>query len=255
MDSLADLASRYEAFPADYYVADSAGKPGLFFDSDASVALGPNQALDSLSKAGRRLLLKRPEKHDPRFRLLLDELLAKVGKLHEPADGFVRVESAIFISAAAAITPFHFDPETALFMQIAGDKEYHVFPPRVIEERNLEDFYAKGLVSVGPFDLERCDPAQEMVYQLRPGDGFYQPQNAPHWVRTKETLSISYSVVFETVKSRALGHTRAFNSYIRKMGVHPSTVGRRPLVDAIKAMPMPLVTRSRKRVTRFISHS
>jgi hypothetical protein len=249
-DELTKLAERYADHPRDYFVSASAPSAGTDFDSVPHGWFGPHQAMSRLDTDAIRILLKRPENHDPRFRRLLDELFAEVTALRGGMGGerLVRLESAVFITSAAATTPFHFDPETAFFSQIAGEKIYHVYPPTALREADLENFYLTGVVSIGQVDLQACDPGQEHVFTLHPGMGLHQPQNSPHWVETRASRSISYSFVFETDASRARGRARAFNHYLRRLGLMPRLPGANPSRDSVKAGAMRIVIPIRNRI-------
>ncbi len=142
------------------------------------------------------------------------------------------------MSSAAAITPFHFDPEVNFFAQIEGEKIYHVYAPDVVPEPELEHFYVRNLINIGEVRLNERDRSAEHVFPLVPGRGLHQPQNSPHWVETKAARSISYSMVFETPSTRAHCRTRSFNYYLRRAGMRPAPVGRRPVLDDAKARAM-----------------
>jgi hypothetical protein len=248
--ALRELARHYDAQPDDYFVAAGAAAPDSEFFDVPNGLCKPSAALRRLPTDSIRLLLKRPENHDPGFRRLLDEQFAEVEALRGGLKGerLIRLESSVFITSAAAITPFHFDPEIAFFSQIEGEKTYHVFSPSALRESDLEDFYLRAEISIGQVDLQSCDPALEHVYNLRPGSGFHQPQNAPHWVETRASRSVSYAFVFETDVSRHRGQARACNHYMRKFGLHPVTPGGRPSVDVIKAGAMRMLIPVRRRV-------
>jgi hypothetical protein len=248
--ALRDLAKCFDAYPRDYFVAEGARSADTEFFSVPHGRWKPSDALNRLQSAGLRILLKRPEDHDPAFHRLLDELFSEVVILRGGMEGekLIRLESSVFITSAVSTTPFHFDPEIAFFSQIEGEKRYHVFTPGAVREADLEKFYLQDEVNIGQVDLHACDPALEHVYELGPGIGFHQPQNAPHWVETRASRSVSYSFVFETDVSRARGGARACNYYIRKFGLDPVTPGRRPAVDAVKARTMRAVIPVRKRV-------
>jgi hypothetical protein len=201
-----------------------------------------------LDEAPYRVLLKRPEKYDAGFRQLIDALFQSIS---DARGGFgrekiVRIESSVFISSAKTTTPIHFDPEVGFFCQIAGEKIYHVYPPANVTEEELEPFYIKSSVEIGKVDVNRRDPAREHVFHLTAGKGLHQPQNAPHWVETCSSHSISYSLVLETDATRSLGRTRAFNHYARKAGLVPSEPGQHPVADALKANAMNTVLPMRK---------
>ena len=84
--------------------------------------------------------MNRPENYDLRFRELIDQLFAQVAdSLGEFGDDrIVRLEAGLFISSGATTTPFHFGPEIGFFSQIEGEKIYHVYPPSILGEEELE---------------------------------------------------------------------------------------------------------------------
>lgn len=239
-DSLRSLAEKFSGSPRDYFIAGSAQAPGTLFYSVPNGGIKPQEALANLDKGYYRVLLKRPEDHDTRFRDLLEILFEQVidfenglGRQHVR-----RLESAILISSGSTTTPVHFDPEAGFFSQIEGEKFYHVYSPGCASEDELERFYIRGRVDIGNVDFNRLDTAREHAFSLVPGEGLHQPQNAPHWVQTGKSRSISYTFVFETDASRSLGRTRAFNYCLRRIGREPSPPGANPGLDALKAGAM-----------------
>ena len=254
-EALAELAKKYGANPADYYVSNSAPTPGTrFFDVKAKT-LKPDEALAQLATGPTRVLLKRPENYDAGFRELLDKLFEKVVELRGGLNGekVERLESAIFVSSASSTTPFHFDPEINHFFQIEGDKHYHVYRPSAVREDELEDFYVQGIVEIGQVDLATRDKSLEHVFDLVPGSGFHQPQDAPHWVQTGAERSVSYAVVYETDATRARGRIFAANHYLRKLGVNPQPPGADPGTDNAKSSVMKVVVPVRRRIVRNLS--
>ena len=248
-EALCDLARKFDH---DYFVAGGALTPAADFYSVRYGEATPYDALRRLDTEHRRILLKRPEQYDARYRDLMHGLFEQAIALRgglERGEHLERLDSSILISSAATITPFHFDPEVSFFFQIAGDKIYHVFAPSALTEPELERFYWMGIVNIGQVDLAGRDPQKEHVFQLRAGLGMHQPQNSPHWVETTASRSISYVFSFETNRSRALGRTRAFNHYLRKLGVRPSPPRARPALDGAKAAFMNVAIPLRKRVS------
>jgi hypothetical protein len=239
-DSLLAVAEKFGNSPRDYFIAGGAPTPGTKFYAVPNGGYKPVEALENLDRLSCRILLKRPENHDPRFRELMEVLFGQVieslGTVRR--DRVQRLESAIFISSCSTTTPVHFDPEVGFFSQIEGEKFYHVYPPDATRETEMERFYVRGRVDIGQVDLSGLDPAREHVFPLVPGKGFHQPQNSPHWVQTGSSRSVSYTFVFQTDTSRAMGRTRAFNYCLRKMGIPPSAPGIHPMADAVKAGTM-----------------
>ena len=242
-DRLSALARRFDAAPQDYFVTASAPSAETEFFKVSYEPCTPSQALARLQTDSIRILLKRPENHDPEFRRLLDELFAQIVYMRPELrhQRVVRLEAGLFITSAASTTPFHFDPEINFFSQIEGDKEYHVFAPASLNATELERFYIQGQVSIGQVDLQGRDTAHERVYQLRPGAGFHQPQNSPHWVQTQASRSISYAFVYETELTRMRSRARAYNYYLRRMGIEPSEPGTYPARDTLKSGAMKMV--------------
>jgi hypothetical protein len=245
-EALCDLARKFEK---DYFVAGGAQTPGAAFYSVKYGEATPYEALSRLDTEHRRVLLKRPEQHDARYRDLMNGLFEQAIALRgglARGERLIRLDSSILISSAATITPFHFDPEVSFFFQIAGDKVYHMFSPSALTEQELERFYWMGIVNIGQVELAGRDPQKEHVFNLRPGLGMHQPQNSPHWVETTASRSISYVFSFETNRTRALGRTRACNHYLRKLGVSPAAPRANPAFDDAKAAVMSLAIPLRK---------
>jgi hypothetical protein len=253
LENLRTLAMRYAGHERDYFVTSGATAPGQKFRSVSGPGLGVVEALDRLETGSVRVLLKRPENYDSWFRVLLDgligNLLETIGGLGE--DRILRLESSIFITSSATVTPFHFDPSIGFFSQVRGRKLYHVYPPTELAEPELEQFYFRGLIDIGQVDLAKRTAGNEHVFDLTPGKGFHQPQNAPHWVETGDEISISYTFVFETLSNRRLGRTRGFNHYLRRAGVVPAAPGERPHVDHLKAGTLSAWVPCRKALSRL----
>ena len=247
-DGMEALSRRYAGHPADYFVAGSASAPGTAFYAVPTIETTPAEALARLDAAPTRLLLKRPEQHDPAFRALLDALFDQVCGLHGELQrsDLVRLESAILITSAASTTPFHFDPEIGFFSQIEGAKTYHVYAPDALSEEELESFYRQGKIDIGQVDLASRSPAKDYAFDLVAGRGLHQPQDAPHWVQTHGTRSVSYTMVFETRQARLRSRARGFNHYLRRAGLHPRPPGLHPLTDFLKGRAMQVMARARR---------
>jgi hypothetical protein len=240
--SLVELAAKFTSAPRDYFVAGSAPTAGTKFYTVPNGGFAPGEALNRLDKGSYRLLLKRPENHDQAFRELLEDLFSEVVGAFDGLrrEQIRRLESAILISSGSTTTPIHFDPEIGFFSQIEGEKFYHIYPPSCASEAEMERFYVRGRVDIAQVELEKLDREKEQVFRLLPGMGFHQPQNSPHWVRTGDSRSVSYTFVLETGVGRTSGRARGFNFCLRKLGVRPAAVGTHRRRDALKAAAMRL---------------
>ena len=105
----------------------------------------------------------------------------------------------------------------------------------MLAEDEVEPLYVRATTDIGQVDLARRDPSAEHMFRLQPGTGLHQPQNAPHWVETVGSRSISYTFVYETREGRMRSRVRSFNAYLRHLHVDPARPGERPARDAIKA--------------------
>jgi hypothetical protein len=130
-------------------------------------------------------------------------------------------ESFIFISPPKAYTPFHYDPEQNLFLQVLGRKEFAVYD---VNDRNvmpqvaLENYLANSQrTPCAPEYFDRYE-----LFQLEPGKGVYVPTTAPHWVRTLDEISISISINFRTPSSIRRDRVCRFNRILRKAGLKPA---------------------------------
>jgi hypothetical protein len=255
LEAIRALSDRYLGCEQDYFVASGASAPDEKFRASKPMNLGLSDAFSQLERKSVRILLKRPENYDPRFRQLLDQLIAQVVDLLGGLEGdrIIRLYSSILITSAKSLTPFHFDPSIGFFCQIKGEKVYHVYPPLVLTEPELEQFYFRGLIDIGQVQLNKRDAKQECVFNLNAGKGFHQPQNAPHWVETCGDLSVSFTFNFETLLARKLGRTRGFNYYMRKVGARPAPPGTHPYLDTLKADAMRMWVPCRKTLSAIKS--
>ncbi len=238
----------------DFYVAGSARAPGTRFYDVAAGGVSPGDAIANIGNGAYRVILKRPERYDVRFRLLLEQVATSISSICNVSseERIVRLDGAILVNSAEAITPLHFDPEISFFFQIAGAKRYHLFDPRKVAEDELERFYVKGKLDIGQVEFARRAGSREFVFELKPGMGIHQPQNTPHWVYTHDQYSISYVVSFETERGQALGRTRGFNYVERRLGFRPALPGTLPHLDALKSQTMAAAFALKRRIVAAV---
>jgi hypothetical protein len=156
-------------------------RPDTVFFSVPRAPYPPHEAMQHLETGSFRVLLKRPENYDLRFRELIDQLFTQVA---DSLGGFggnriVRLEAGLLITSAATTTPFHFDPEIGFFSQIEGEKIYHLYPPSILGDEELERFYKLGRVAIAQIDLEGRDPAREHSSGLGQAKGCISPKTLP----------------------------------------------------------------------------
>jgi hypothetical protein len=254
-ETLRSLCETYAAHPEDYFVSRSAPTAGAVFYSVPKTPLKPHEAFDQLTAGSYKILLKRLERHHDDFRDLLNTLFGQVkGQLQRNRypDEVMRLESSVFISAPQATTPFHFDPEVNFFSQIEGEKIYHLYEPSELAEDEVEPLYVRAMTDIGQVDLARRDPSAEHVIRLQPGTGLHQPQDAPHWVETVGSRSVSYTFVYETREGQRRSRVRSFNAYLRRLHIDPARPGEHPARDTVKAAAMAAVIPARRQIGKAV---
>src|SRR5271156_1263393 len=110
-DSISELLDRYTEFRNDYYVAGSAAAAGSAFFDAPHIKLTPKEAVKQLDARPTRILLKRLENHDERFRTLTEVLIKQLRSIPGGLGSLpiLRMQSSLFITSAASTTPLHFD--------------------------------------------------------------------------------------------------------------------------------------------------
>jgi hypothetical protein len=202
---------------------------GARFSSDVT------ETIRQIKTADAWIMLNHIER-DPEYRDVLEscicDLLELSGKdLRKQIKWF---EAIIFISSPGRATPYHIDRECSWLLQIAGNKEIHLFSNadrEVTPEDELERYW---LAHNGAGVYKPEYESRAMVYQLRPGNGVHIPVNSPHWLKNGQQVSISLNVNFVFHDSQ-LGNIYRANYYLRKRGLRPPPPGVNPAADRLKS--------------------
>lgn len=200
------------------------------------IDLEPVEVVRRIQEANAWMVLKRVEQM-PEYQALLADALDGVARDlgHKSADdaGFSNIEGFIFVSSANATTPFHVDPEDNFFVQIHGDKFFHIFDNNdgtLVSDADLEfDPAAHRNLAYKPEFEQRAT-----VFQMRGGDGCFVPYQWPHWVRTGNTYSVSMAITWKSREVKRANRVLFVNAMLRKLGLPQGRPGRRPMADSIK---------------------
>ncbi len=156
---------------------------------------------------------------------LLDELKpqieAKTGALLRP-QGF------IFISSPDAVTPYHFDPEHNILLQLTGSKVMTQFPAgdaRFAPDTVHETYHAGGARELHWDDTFLSGGTE---FPLKAGDALFVPVMAPHFVRNGPNSSISLSITWRSDWSFEEADARGFNRLMRARSLAPAPPKRWP---------------------------
>jgi hypothetical protein len=173
----------------------------------------------------------------PAYRELLEKALLGVAQARgfrtlKEAD-FSDIQGFIFVSSANAVTPFHFDAEDNFFVQIHGDKAFHIFDNHdraLVSEESYEISPAKHRNM--PYRHEFEERAQ--IFEMQAGDGMFVPYLWPHWVRTGGSYSISMAITWKTRAVIRNNTLLTANAMLRSIGWTQPTPTAYPLFDAAK---------------------
>lgn len=234
LEALIGLASRMRAIDVEY----NRGDLPVGIDAAATPANGLSivDTIRGIEENGSWMVLKFVEQ-DPVYRDLLDHALSGVDSVVEPVTGpMLKREGFIFISSPHAVTPFHFDPEHNILLQIRGQKAMNVFPAgdeRIAPGPLHEKFHSGGHRNL-PWDDAYGDIGAQ--FDLTPGDGLYVPVKAPHWVRNGAEPSISFSITWRSEWSFHEEYAHGFNRLLRATGLRPAAPKRYPHDNKLKSI-------------------
>lgn len=198
----------------------------------------------------RSWLVLRSVEHDPAYRALLDACLSEVRAASKRLTaGMCDPRGFIFVSSPGAVTPLHLDPEENFLLQIRGTKSMSVFDPAdrsILPAPELERFLSGGHRNVAYREEYQRKAG---VFELEPGRAVHVPFCAPHWVQNGPSVSVSFSITFNTRATMRAIHAHRTNGRLRRWGIDPAPVGRSELRDGLKQ----LVSRASRRATRWMS--
>lgn len=235
LEKLVELAARMPKDGMEY----NSGKVGIDQKPEETplVDLAPTEIVRRIREANAWMVLKRVERVPAYAALLqtvLDDVARNMGHADAKAAGFTQLEGFVFVSSPNATTPFHSDPEDNVFVQIHGDKFFHVIDNTdrsVVPDEAFE--VTPSMHRNLPYRPDFEDRAT--VFTMKAGDGCFVPYLWPHWVRTGETYSISMAMTWKSAAVRRSNKVLFVNGMLRKWGFPQAPVGRNPALDWAKA--------------------
>jgi hypothetical protein len=225
LEALAALAEQIPLASVEYNRGDLPigvdGKPG---PTGLSIA----ETIRRVAEANSWAVLKNIEQA-PAYADLLHGLLHEIRPEIEAATGaMLTPQGFIFISSPNAVTPYHFDPEHNILLQIRGSKVMTQFPAG--DARFVPDEAHEMYHSGGPREL-RWDDAflyHGRAFALNPGDALFVPVMAPHFVKNGAEPSVSLSITWRSEWSYRESDARIMNAILRERGFSPQAPGRWP---------------------------
>ncbi|ANY19951.1 hypothetical protein A6F68_01435 [Tsuneonella dongtanensis] len=232
LDALAILAGKLPETSIEYNRGDLPigidGKPG-------GTGIGIEDTIRHIASVNSWAVLKNIEQV-PEYQALLLALLGELQPMIEAKTGaMLRPQGFVFISSPDAVTPYHFDPEHNILLQLVGSKTMTQFPAG--NDRYAPDETHESYHSGGPRELHWRDElaAGGSAFSIGPGEALMVPVMAPHFVKNGPASSISLSITWRSDWSFAEADARCWNALLRRWGMAPKAPGRWPASNRGKA--------------------
>lgn len=227
--SLEALAKLGESLPASEVEYNPGDIPiGIRPEDVPSNGLSIGETIRTIDSNGSWAVLKNIE-NVPAYRTLLMDLLGELEPVVAPRTGaMLTPQGFIFISSPGSITPYHFDPEHNILLQLRGNKVMNVWPAgdeRFAHRREHERYHTGGHRNL-PWEEIYRDDAQRVP--LGPGDAVLVPVMAPHFVANGDAPSISLSITWRSEWSYRESEAHAANATLRRIGLDPAMPPRWP---------------------------
>lgn len=231
-EALACLAERLPDSAIEYNRGDLPigvdGKPG-------ATGLTIGETIRNIASTGSWAVLKNIER-DPAYAALLATLLEELRPEIEARTGaMLTPQGFVFISSPGAVTPYHFDPEHNILLQVRGSKVMTQFPAG--DTRFAPDSAHESYHTGGPRELKWHEGFDSggAPFPLAPGDAVFVPVMAPHHVRVGPESSVSLSITWRSEWSYREADARCFNALLRRKNIKPNPPGRWPHGNFAKA--------------------
>ena len=245
LDALADLAGALPTSSIEY----NPGALPIGIDPNAvpKSDLGVVEAIRTIDQSGCWVVLKRIEQV-PAYARLLQDLLAELADVVTPRTGpMLQLEGFVFVSSPDAVTPFHFDPEHNILLQLRGSKTMTLFPgvdETVFPDQAQEEFHLGQHHRNLPWREDFAAYGQPIT--IAPGEAIHVPVKTPHWVQNGPAPSISLSITWRSEWSYAEADARAFNHMLRGLGLHPARPAAYPARNVAKSLAWRALRKVRK---------
>lgn len=210
------------------------GKPG-------GTGLSIAETIRHIATSNSWAVLKNVEQV-PTYETLLKSLLGELrDNIEQRTGAMLRPQGFVFISSPNAVTPYHFDPEHNILLQLTGTKVMTQFPAgdaHYAPDEVHESYHAGGAREL-TWHEELAAGGKE--FALGPGDAVYVPVMAPHFVRNGPASSISLSITWRSDWSFAEAEARGLNRLLRQYKIRPAAPGRWPASNYSRSLAFRII--------------
>lgn len=234
LDALAALGEALDPASIEYNRSDIAVDAGP--DDVTANGLGIGDTIRTIAENGSWAVLKNIEAV-PAYRDLLHGLLEELKSVVEPKTGpMLTLQGYIFVSSPGSMTPYHFDPEHNILLNLMGHKTMHAFPAgdvRFAAQEEHEAYHSGGHRSL-PWDEGFAE--HEYLAELPPGRAVLMPVMAPHFVTVGDEPAISLSITWRSEWSYRESEAHVANRWLRARGFAPNMPPRWPRHAAVRTL-------------------
>ena len=226
LDALADLGQSLPDAQIEYNRSDI--PVGATPDETPANGLSIGETIRNIAENKSWCVLKNIESN-PAYAALLTDLLSELRAVVHPRTGeMLTLQGYIFVSSPGSVTPFHFDPEHNILLQLQGSKHLHAFPAgdtRFAPQEEQERYHTGGHRGL-PWNESFA--GHEFIAHLVPGQAVLMPVMAPHYVVVGPDPSISLSITWRSEWSYFEADAHAANKWLRARGLSPGMPPRWP---------------------------
>lgn len=158
----------------------------------------------------------------PEYAALMRAAIGEVAPVIRARTGEpLRPRAFLFISSPDTLAPFHFDAEYNILFQIAGRKEFTVYPPEAqwLSDESNEHYHVTGNNLLPWHDHFR---EQGQTFVLEPGEALFVPYRWPHWVAVGGDPSVSLSFTWSSKAGFEQDDAYRLNAWLRRFGLDPA---------------------------------
>lgn len=243
LDALAVLGEALSDSSVEYNRADL--PLGLNGEKAPANGIGIGETIRNIASSGSWAALKNIEQI-PAYADLLHTLLKELRPTIEARTGaMLKPQGFVFVTSPNGVTPYHFDPEHNILLQLMGSKVMTLFPAgdaRFAPDQTHESYHTGGGREL--FWRDELRPGGK-EWSLHPGEALYVPVMSPHFVNNGPAPSVSLSITWRSEWSFAEADARAFNGLLRKLGLNPRAPGRWPATNRAKSLGWRIYAKAR----------
>ena len=242
LEALADACERMK--PANLLCHAAKNRNGEGFAPSAPPARSTGETVRAIASAGRYVMMSFVEQL-PDYAELMRATVAELAPAIRAQTGEpLQLRAFLFISSPGTLAPFHFDAEYNVLFQIAGTKDFALYPPRapwITDEAN-ERYHRTG-DNLLPWRDSFIAEGRRIA--LAPGDALFVPYRWPHWVTVGDEPSISLSFTWNSRAGFEQNDAYRLNAWLRRFGLSPSSPALLPARSAARSVAWRALSRLR----------